>query len=80
MIVRLLFFVLVFAICWVVYRQFTKAIAAKHNSPVRKADQTPEETMVKCSVCGTFVPTSHAIYDQHQTPYCSLEHKNEANS
>ncbi len=78
MIVRLLFFVLVFAICWIVYRQFTKAIVGKNKTPAKKNKDTQEEAMVKCAHCGTFVPTSHAIYDQHQTPFCCIEHKQEA--
>ena len=78
MIVRLLFFVLVFAIGWIIYRQFTKAIASKSRTPAKKDTHDTEEAMVKCAYCGTFTPTSHAIYDQHQKPYCCIEHKQEA--
>ena len=75
MIVRLLFFILVFAIVWVIYRQFAKVIVAKSKS-VKKADKANhEESMVKCATCGTFVPLSHAVYDHNQVAFCSMEHK-----
>ncbi|RDL43922.1 hypothetical protein DN730_12120 [Marinomonas piezotolerans] len=75
MIVRLLFFILVFAIGWVIYRQFMKVITSKSQSPVKRTDTDKNETMVKCAECGIFVPKSHAVFDHNQTPYCSIEHK-----
>lgn len=80
MIVRLLFFILVFAIGWVIYRQFAKAIMAKSKSVKKTKDTNHEEPMVKCATCGTFAPKSHAVYDHNQTPFCSVEHKLEHKS
>ncbi|WP_417552156.1 PP0621 family protein [Marinomonas fungiae] len=81
MIVRLLFFILVFAIGWIIYRQFAKAIMAKSKSVKKMQTKKPhEEAMVKCATCGTFVPASHAVYDHNQTAFCSVEHKIEHQS
>lgn len=80
MIVRLLFFILVFAIGWIIYRQFAKAIIEKSKSVKKSKGSGHEETMVKCATCGTFIPSSHAIYDHNQTPFCSVEHKLEHKS
>ncbi|MBM6549676.1 PP0621 family protein [Marinomonas ostreistagni] len=75
MIVRLLLFILVFAVGWIIYRQFMKVLTSKSQTPAKKSEQPHEEAMVKCAHCGTFIPKNHAIYNHEQLPFCTLEHQ-----
>lgn len=75
MIVRLLFFILVFSILWIIYRQFMKALSERNDASKESKDANHEENMVKCTECGTFIPQSHAIYNQNSLAFCSVEHK-----
>jgi len=78
MIVRLIVFVAIFFIGWWLYRQF---VLFKHNqssAKVQKQDSAqknePQENMVRCEECKTFIPRSHAIHDQEARPFCCEEH------
>lgn len=71
MIIRLLLFILVFAIGWLIYRQIKRSVGQKKSTEKVQSS----EKMVKCAQCGTHLPASHATYDHQQRPFCSEEHR-----
>lgn len=82
MIVRLIVFILIFMIGWWLYRLLSVSIqqkVAKNQSNSQKEKYSTEqkekqEAMVRCEMCNTFIPQSHAIHDQKAKAFCSKEH------
>ncbi|RBP77923.1 hypothetical protein EBI01_19810 [Marinomonas rhizomae] len=78
MIVRLIVFVAIFFIGWWLYRQFVVFKRGQSPAENKKQDSAkkdkPQESMVRCEECQTFMPRSHAIHDQDARAFCSAEH------
>lgn len=75
MVIRLLVFILIFALLWYLLRTVRSLINQQTDKIQQKKQQpkTEEEPMVVCEVCGVYTPQSHAIKAGEKF-YCSQEH------
>jgi len=75
MIIRLIIFIIIFALLWYLFRSIREIINQRANQ-VHKKQQTDdnEEKMVACELCGVYTPRSHAIKTKNNAFYCSKEH------
>jgi uncharacterized protein len=79
------YLLLALVVIWLFY---SPALRRRRGSPNKAATQpnpratpsgTPKEhstqTMVRCAHCGVHLPSSEALLDDQQAPYCSHEHQ-----